>query len=627
MDMTDRDPSEKIHVFRRSVFRTLRRILGILAFLSAVGRVGVSGGQSTPLSFNPCSWGQSTPLSFNPDAAVLSACELYQLGASEVFLKLSGQGLPEPELSLEGNAVRFVLRNCRSALCEGADYAASVPLILEMSVRQISADVVAEMAPAAPLRLHFSHGTAPANRYTFRLITEEEAERLRRGASRNASAPLSPSEAPPAEGRSPFAGKSAPPPLSPVKGDTIKLDLRDIELQDVFRLLGPNLRKNVIIDSSLPSARVTMMLNNMPVEKAIDYLMKTYGVRQYTMDKDTIALGTKDGLARLSGEEETRAFRIAYADPAAVQGILASLTGLNARCFAVDPRLNTLYVTSNPQKLSEAADFLQMLDQPGRQVMIQAKIFELTDGFGREVETALNAVYDHWWFSYSPQGGGRGGYITDNGLSSRFRTPTGGYPLPGITELKTPLEGIWREFDIAFRALETQGKGRTLASPSLIALDGQGAKIRLTEDYPYISGRDEAGNPSWSTETVGPQLTLTPRVGRDGIITLQIEITTGEVLEMITGSTGEQMPRTSTRSVTTHVRVRDGEPFVMGGLFREHQTRRRVRMPIVGDIFMLGNIFNYNYDERNRTQTIIVVIPHILDIPDAPVEQMTLRRR
>lgn len=574
---------------------TLRRVALALAFL--VMMCAPSHGAGSRREFR--------------DGAVLSGCELYQLGASEIVLDFSGRELPEPELFLEGNTVRFILRNCRAALREGADYAAAAPLISEMTVQQLEGDAIVNMGTTVPLQLRFSYGTAPANRYTFRLITGEEAERLHRGAA-SAEVPGLPAEGP------------APSLLGTGKDGIVTLDLRDAGLRDVFRMLGTFLQKNVIIDPSFPSAQVTLMLKDVPAGEALNYLMKAYGVRQYAMGKDTVVLGTRDGLARLSGEEETRAFQIAYADPAAVQGILVNLTGLPVRCFAVDPRLKVLYVTSNPQKLAEIAAFLQNLDRPGRQVMIQAKIFELTDGFEREVETALNAVYDHWWFSYSPQGGGRGGYIKDNGLGRRFNAPSNGYPLPGMTGLEVPLEGVWRELDVAFRALETKGKGRTLASPSLIALDGQGAKISLTEDYPYISGRDEAGNPTWSTETVGPQLTLTPRVGRDGIITLQIEITTGEVLEMITGSTGEQMPRTSTRSVTTHVRVQDGEPFVMGGLFRDNQTRRRVRMPIVGEIPLLGNLFTYRYDERNRTQAVIVVIPHILDMPDTHVERKSL---
>ena len=546
------------------------------------------------------------------DGPALLGCELYQLGASEAVLNLSGRELPEPELSFDGNHVRIVLRDCRSAVRDEADYAAAVPLISEMTIRQASGDTVIDMGASSPLQLRFSHGAAPASRYTFRFITTGEAGRLQRSANLT-----------PAAGHT---DEPAPSPPAAAKGETITLDLRDADLHDVFRMLGACLQKNVILDPSLPSVRVTLMLQDVPVEEALGYLMKAYGIRQQPMGKDTVILGTRDGLARLSGEEETRAFRIAYADPAAVPGLLASLTRLPAERFALDPRLKILYITSNPTKLEEAAAFLQALDRPGRQVMLQAKIFELTDGSERDVEAALNTVYDHWWFSYSAQGGGRGGYIGDNRQGRSFSGPPSGYPLPGMTNLETPLEGVWREFDIAFRALESRGKGRTLASPSVIALDGQGAKISLTEDYPYISGRDEAGNPTWSTETVGPQLTLTPHVGRDGLISLQIEIVTGEVLEMITGSTGEQMPRTSTRSISTSVRVRDGEPFVMGGLFRDNQTHRRVRMPIVGEIPLLGSLFTYHYDERNRTQAIIVVVPHILDTPDAPVEGKRIMR-
>ena len=147
------------------------------------------------------------------------------------------------------------------------------------------------------------------------------------------------------------------------------------------------------------------------------------------------------------------------------------------------------------------------------------------------------------------------------------------------------------------------------------------AKVELTEDYPYISERDDAGNPTWSTQTIGPQMTMTPKVGRDGVINLTLDLETGQVLEMITGSTGEQMPRTSTRSVSTQVRVRDGEPFVVGGLFRDNRTNRRVRIPVLGQLPILGELFTYRYKERNKTQVVMLVVPHILEIPDVAVEQ------
>ena len=114
---------------------------------------------------------------------------------------------------------------------------------------------------------------------------------------------------------------------------------------------------------------------------------------------------------------------------------------------------------------------------------------------------------------------------------------------------------------------------------------------------------------------------MTPKVGRDGVITVKLEIETGEVLEMIRGSTGEQMPRPSTRSVSNQVRVRDGEPFVVGGLFRDNQTKNRVRIPVLGQLPILGELFTYRYNERRKTQVVMLVVPHILEIPDVAVEQ------
>ena len=309
--------------------------------------------------------------------------------------------------------------------------------------------------------------------------------------------------------------------------------------------------------------------------------------------KDTITIGTVDGLANISGNEETRTFNVAYVDPAALQALLVNLAKVPADRMVVDPRLRALYVTSNPFKLSEIAALLQKLDRPGKQIMLQAKILEFSDGATRDVEAALNAVYNHWWFSYSGANGAKGGYIDDNRLGRNFTEPSDKTFSPGRTGLTTPMHGIWRAFDVAFRTVETKELGKTLANPSVITLDGEEAEVKMTEDYPFISERDDAGNATWATKTVGPQLKMTPKIGRDGFITIKLEIETGDVVGQVTGSTGEQMPRTVTRSVSTQVRVRDGEPFVVGGLFRDTRSNSRVRIPVLGQLPILGELFTY----------------------------------
>ena len=535
---------------------------------------------------------------------VLANVEMYPIGDTEVVVGFKGKGLPEPETVFDVNRVRITFRDVRLDTSDMTDYSVSVPMLSSVSTAQVSRDVVIEMTAESPLQLRSLRGVAPADSYTLRFITSAKVEKMV---------------------QEPAATRvvvKKPVPTGPFASTTpITLDLRDTELRDVFRMLGAHMKKNIIIDPSLPPALVTMTLKNVPLSEAFAYLMKTYDVSYHMVGKDTIAVGTVDGLAKISGNEETRTFNVAYADPVALQALLVNLTKMPTDRVIVDPRLRALYVTSNPLKLSEVAALLQKLDRPGRQVMLQARILEFSDGAKLDVETALNAVYNHWWFTYGGASGGKGGFIDDNRLGRNFTEPSDQSLSPGRTGLLTPMHGIWREFDVAFRAVEEKGLGKTLASPSVITLDGEEAEVRLTEDYPYISERDDAGNATWATKTVGPQLKMTPKVGRDGVITVKLEIETGEVLEMIRGSTGEQMPRTSTRSVSNQVRVRDGEPFVVGGLFRDNQTKNRVRIPVLGQLPILGELFTYRYNERRKTQVVMLVVPHILEIPDVAVEQ------
>jgi type IV pilus assembly protein PilQ len=536
---------------------------------------------------------------------LLVSFQFYQLGDAELTINIAGRRLPSPEITHQGNDTTIVLRGVRWEGKDNEHRFNTVPMMTQMDVVQAGPDVLISMTTDRPLLLSSIRGTAPSNTYSLRLTTAEQRVKL-------VEEPVVTQQP-----------QTLRVPQGPFAVNTpITLDLRDAELRDVFRMLGAQLKKNIIIDPSLPSVLVTMTLKNLPLSEAFNYLMRTYDISYELIGRDTIVVGTTDGLSKMAGREETRAYRIAYADTAALSGLLVNMTKITADRVVVDPRLRTIYVTSNPSRLEEIAIILQKLDHPGKQIMLQARILEFTDGATLDVETALNAVYDHWWFSYTGQGGGRGGFVDDNRLGRNY-TPstTEGAILPGVTDMVTPMQGVWREFDGAFRAMESRGKGQTLASPSVITIDGQEASISLTEDYPYISGRDDAGNPTWSTETVGPQLRMTPRLGRDEYVTMQLVIETGEVIEMIAGSGGEQMPRTTTRSVTTNVRVRNGEPFVVGGLFRDNETNRRVRMPLVGSIPLLGEIFTYRFKDRQRTQVVVVVIPYILNTPDVAIEQ------
>jgi type IV pilus assembly protein PilQ len=534
----------------------------------------------------------------------LSSFEFYQIGDTDLVMGVSGRGLPMPEISHFDNKTMVVFREVYGDRVNRNDRSNTSVMILNVVAEQAERDFVITVTTDRPLQVRAVRGFPPSDSYTLRLTTAIQHQKM-------IEEPVATQQP-----------QTLKVPTGPFAVTTpITLDLRDTELRDVFRMLGVQLKKNIIIHDSVPPMLVTMTLKNTPLSEVFSYLMKTYDITYEFVGKDTIVIGTADGLSKVSGKEETRVYRIAYADPGALATLLNQLTGVPSDRLVVDPRLRSIYATSNPSKLEEIAIAIQKLDHPGKQVMLYARILQFNDGDSLEVENTLNFVYDHVWGSYA-QGRGSMGYIDDNRRGRNYTQPdTPPFPSPVNTDLTTPMQGIWREFDMAFNALESKTHAKTLASPSVITIDGMEANVSLTEDYPYISGRDDGGNPTWSTVTVGPQLGITPRVGRDGMVTLRLTLQTGDNLGMTTSSTGEQMPRVSNRSVTTEVRVRDGEPFVVGGLFREDLTNNRLRIPVLGQLPLLGELFTYRVKNATKTQVVMVVIPFILNTPDVKIDQ------
>ena len=399
----------------------------------------------------------------------------------------------------------------------------------------------------------------------------------------------------------------------------ITLDLRDVELRDVFRLFGKYIGMNVISDPSVPNSLVTMSLNQVPLNQAFSYIMKMYDVTYAIMGK-TIIVGTADSIAKVVGREGSRSYHIAYADLKQLGGILQGLTGVTK--VIADDRLKTLYVTGRLDQLDEVDSLLQRLDHPGRQIMLQARIVEISDKATKDFETMLDAVYNHWWMSYSKGGLNLGGSYTNK---DDAYTTVDDRPGTQVTDMKNVAAGTLKLLDAGIVALVNNNKGKVIADPSVITIDGQKATIKLTENYPYVSQRDQAGNPTWSEKEVGPKLEFLPTIGRDGIVTVKLKISTGEIIGTYVGANKEEFPQTTNREVDTMVRVRDGEPFVVGGLFKDQKTKEVSKVPVLSDIPLLGQFFTARTSKNIKSELAMIVVPYILHTPDVSIEKTILK--
>ncbi len=534
-----------------------------------------------------------------------------QMGSDTLVAELTGTSLPRPEvLSVAPDKVVFSVPGAYLA-AKKWERGLDLPLAVRVAAVQEEANVVFTLFVTENLTLKTMSGMSPANKYILRFTTANFE-------ARDQVAKTVASE---------VAPKAAPVPGDPfMKTVPVTLDLRDVELRDVFRMLGEYANMNIVTDPSIPNTLVTMTLRGVPLNEAMNYLMRMYGVTYALMGR-TIIVGTADNLGKSLGKESMREYRIAYADMKSVGGLLQGLTGVTN--VVADERLRTLYVTGRAEQLVEVEKILQRLDHPGRQVMLQARIVEVTDSAKDELETIIDAVYNRWWLNYSSAGLGTGYVYADN--PAAYTPQTGDSRLPPLAPftkgglVNIASESLTRLLDVGLKALVTKNKGKVLADPSVIMLDGRKATIKLVENYPYISERDDAGNPTWQEKEVGPRLEVTPFIGRDGMVTLDLKISTGEIIGTYRGQAGEQFPQTTNREVNTSIRVRDGEPFVVGGLYKDQKKSETHRIPILGDIPLLGLLFQFKSNTRDKTEVAMIVIPYILDIPDTVVEKTILR--
>jgi len=566
---------------------------------------------------------------------VLAAIQVSQFGGTMLRVRIRGFEMPHPHaVSAPGDA-RLVLRWDGARFPQSTDKRDwwddydwdvlsvggagvntwwkqyDLPLLNRVIVEPADADgMVMTLITTRPMEIDRIQGVPGADDVLL-LLKAYEPER-----------PPVPVEPPRTYGPGDPMGMNAP----------VTLQLRDAELKSVFRMLADMQKLNLFLDPSVPDMSITFSFNGVPYSEAFRYLLRAAGL-DYRVQNGMLIVARPESLVRVLGNEVTRSYRLSYAvdDNGQVRSDLtAALTGLISlpQPPVLDATNRELYVTTSPEQHREVAALLERLDMPGRQVMLEARIFEVSDAGKQDLETLVTGVYNHWVASFTGGGGLSAGYNYTNMAwesDASWNLPMGG-SIGGSPSISSfPMEGT-KLLSAGLNALETKGVGKNLANPSVITLDGQVADIDLSSSVSYVSGVDSNGNPNISTISVGPRLNFLPVVGRDGVVTIRITIEAGEIIRFRSGGMGAEVPETSNRRVETTVRVRNGEPFVVGGLFQENKSQSRNRIPVLGYIPLLGDLFTLRSEVHNKSEVAIVVIPYILNIPDGTIETFDMRR-
>ena len=401
------------------------------------------------------------------------------------------------------------------------------------------------------------------------------------------------------------AGAAAPQRL-------VSLDATDASLSQVLKTLADKGGLNIITGPTVAAGRITIQMKDVPVEQAVNLVVRAAGLAYERIGNSILVTDAK------SLQEETGLssyiVELKFADAAEVKEALKGLTDK----IEVDRGGNRLIVVTSPRVISEIEEIVTELDKPARQVMLEARIVEVsTDDFkklgidwdllSRQGFMFVEGNYD------SLQGGESSDQI--RGLKI-FPNPPGTQDIFKLGNFSRVAQVYRVAMDLAIR----NGNARVLANPKIATLNGREASMLVGTRIPFvISGTVFAGGGAATSqqvqrEEVGVKLSITPLINADGYITTTIKPEVSSVIGF--KGQNEDLPVVATRQATTTVRLKDGGSVIIGGLLSEERTTSTSKLPILGDIPGLGLLFRHTNTQVTKKDLVIEVTPRIL--PEQP---------
>ncbi|HLE78004.1 MAG TPA: secretin N-terminal domain-containing protein [bacterium] len=379
------------------------------------------------------------------------------------------------------------------------------------------------------------------------------------------------------------AVQTAQAPVTPqVRPGIIRLlEFRGVALSDVLSALARLCGWNIITDASV-QGNVTIRLVNVTCEEALRFILDANNLGFRRIGNNLI-ITSAEKLQPPAELPETITYRLAFGDVNAIRAaIAAAVPGIRV---AIDPRTNSLLVTGTAAQHDEVRKILASLDIRIQQVMIQV----------HAIEVNRSKVTDLGLFDSS---GGVFGRIILDSAANRIM-----FTLADATLILFRLQ-----------ALIDERNGRVLAAPRVATLDGNKATILLGDQFPIVSTTATAAGVTQTVTFVdtGVRLEVTPRLNGNGTMTVLLRPSVSSVVEIITTTQGTRAPRLATRSVDTLLTLQDGQTIVIGGLISQEERRQTLKVPLLGDIPILGELFRFTTTDVRNTELVFLITPTIL---------------
>jgi type IV pilus assembly protein PilQ len=440
-------------------------------------------------------------------------------------------------------------------------------------------------------------------------------------------------------------------------GEKLSLNFQNIEVRALLQVIADFTNFNVVTSDTV-TGNVTLRLKDVPWDQALDIILQAKGLG-LRKSGNVIWIAPKDELAAKEKVELESKAQIALLEPLRTQSfqlnytkaqdVAAGLTGQtvgqgggagggtnNSRILSnrgsvlYETRTNQLFVSDIPSKLEEIQAMIAKIDIPVRQVLIEARIIEADDKFGRSLGVRLGGSdlrgVRGGVPGYSIGGNNRatiGGNLNAVGAQTgQIDVTTVPYADTQFVNLPAVLQGVTnpaatfalslfgassnRFLNLEISALEADGKGKIVSSPRVITADQVKALIEQGTELPYQTATS-SGATALQFRKANLKLEVTPQITPEGNVILDVDVTKDSV-----GRSTSAGFAIDTKHVKTQVLVENGGTVVIGGIFEQSDRDEVVKVPFLGDIPFLGNLFKTRSKTSDKTELLIFLTPKVL---------------
>jgi len=411
----------------------------------------------------------------------------------------------------------------------------------------------------------------------------------------------------------------------------VTLECVDADIQDVLQMLAVKSGVNIIYGPDV-TGKITISLKNVPFDKAFENILRISKLVYVIAGDNIVRVGTPQVIEQERSLQVmyTKIFPLNYAVADDVKTHLEQILKAEGRTkgmISVDKRTNSLIVTESEEGLNYIEEWIKKLDTKPYQVTIEAQVIDISvdDLSELGVQWGIRSVDKQAGseVSYSLESVSGGG-VTVKAVESTakeiqsavFSAPTG-VPLESATFLFGKFTDSLA-ISARLATLITQGKAKVLSNPRVTTVNNKTATIIAGEKIPYKTavtqtttgaGMGQTIQEQWEYISAGIQLTVTPTVSPDGWVTLTVK----PQVDIPQISAPGVPPTVKSRQTEVTVMVKNNEPLVIGGLISDSDIEAIKKLPVLGDLPILGYLFKYKTTQKKRTELIILITPRIVE--------------